>query len=225
MALLKIPTQQELHDEYRHDRYMTTWGGCRKGKPDIFTFSSNINGNRTYYCEKAKIVILQVDASKNEIYYDGIRNVTVPSVESLNDGVFAALASVAPCLVVPIDLFMSDYFVKTLVDNRGRFRAIFIHHPLKVDIEMYNIDRIYKSNWHFRPKHKATSSDVKKEFKLRLKEAYLALFGYGLGLTLCVVTSPMGLLMVTVGAVGLPIDAIVTGIRYSMLKHDEKLKQ
>lgn len=203
---------------------MITWGCCREHIPYIFTFSASINGNRSYRGEKAQIIILQVDSSRNEIYYDGIRNVMVPSIESLNDGLFAALATIAPCLVIPIHLFTNDYFVQTLVDNRGRFAAIFIHHPPNVDIEIYNIDRIYKSNWHFRPKHKATSNDVKKEFKSRLKEAYLALFGYGLGLTLCVITSPMGLLMLTVGAVALPIDAIVTGIRYSMLKRQEQLK-
>lgn len=228
MSVLQIPTEEELHAEYRELRMKTIWGCCRELHPDIWTFTGTSDRDIYNGGQKVETVILKLDVFLDEVHFDGDRVVSVPSISDLHDGLFAAMAKIALNLVFSIDLLRDDNFVKIMFENKSRFARIYVWHSdehKEMDIKNLGVSRLQKTKrWRFNPKYKATSADIKREFKQRLDEAYSAIFGWGIGLLLCIVTCPVGALMICGGLILLPIDTIVTGINYKIVKCREKLQ-
>ena len=223
--MLTIPSQDELHREYRETRIKLIWGACREHAPDIYTFKDMAKKTKYFAQEEMEIVVLKLDVLLDGKYhFDGEKTVSISSTAALDDGLFFALSKIGRHLVFSIDLLRNDDFIDVFIENRMRFWTIQIWCPDKLDWDRLEGGKLYKAKpWKFRPKYKATAADIRKEFKYRLKETYSPVFGNGLGLLLCMVTCPIGALMLVAGLVVLPIDAVATGINYSILKRREKI--
>lgn len=116
------------------------------------------------------------------------------------------------------DLLSNKEFVKAFMYNKFRFLNIYIHNPNNAPLTKYGEE----PPWDSEPRYEADASDIKREFKIRLKKFYEPMFGYGVVLTLCIVTSPVGLALLLGGSLILPFDSLVTFIDYNIKKRKIK---